>query len=158
MCGDRGEVFTKGGFTLKIIIETIPHSEQKFHDGPKAGQPYDTVGNWWWEDDGDTLHMQVSDMGDWRKEMCIGYHEMLEALECKQKGITGDQVSAFDETWKEHDGIDEAGDDEAAPYYWQHQHAMVAEQHLANCLELPWHEYETAVFALSQDSEDDEEE
>lgn len=138
---------------MKIIIETIPHSEQKFHGD---GEPYDTVGNWWFEKDedgGEVLQMRISDMSDWRKEACVAYHELLEALACKANGITPEAVDAFDEKWEEHDGMDEPGDDPAAPYYWQHQQAMVSEQHLANCLGLQWKEYETAVFALSQDEE-----
>lgn len=141
---------------MEVVIKTIPHKDQR----------YDTCGDWWWEDTRGSprfatfdqipnselvLQMRVSACGDWRKEMCVAYHELLEALECKARGITQKSVDDFDTTWEEHDGIDEPGDDPAAPYYWQHQHAMVAEQHLANCLELPWHEYEKVIFGLSQD-------
>lgn len=121
---------------MDVVIKTIPHAEQR----------YETCGDWWWE--GDTLQMRVSSVGDWKKEMCLAYHEMLEALECKATGVTQKQVDDFDMNWQPWGDYEEPGDDPTAPYYWAHQHAMVSERHLANCLGLSWVEYEKAVEEL----------
>lgn len=126
---------------MHVTIETILHSDHR----PEAGK---TIGDWVWSDDGESLTLRVSRTGDWRQDMCIAYHELLEALECKYRGITAEQVDAFDGPWKEHDGLEEPGDDPQAPYYDAHQHAMVAEYHIANCLGVHWPTYEKAVDAL----------
>lgn len=123
---------------MKIVIETIPHKDQR----------YDTVGDWWWE--GQTLQIRVSDMGDWRKEMCVAYHELFECLACKQAGISQKAVDAFDMSWEEHDGLDEPGDDPKAPYFKQHQAAMNPELWLAHYLDLDWEEYADKVLSLSK--------
>src|ERR1700730_8034346 len=52
---------------MKGIIETVPHQKQR----------YETVGDWQW--DGDTLKISVSDLGNWKYEMAIAYHELREA-------------------------------------------------------------------------------
>lgn len=127
---------------MRVEIETIPHSEQR----------YETVGDWWWE--GDTLHMRVSAMGDWKKEMCVAYHELREALTCKEAGITQEDVDAFDvqfEKEREDKGwsLDlEAGDDPRAPYRLQHYAATHDERGLAADLNLDWEEYNDAVMSL----------
>jgi hypothetical protein len=118
---------------MNVVVQIIPHSEQR----------YPTVGDWWWEDD--TLQIRVSHLGDWKMEMCAAYHEQFEALECRVKGITQEQVDAFDKGWQPHDGLDEPGDDVASPYFWQHQHATIAERQLAHCLGVSWANYEQAI-------------
>jgi hypothetical protein len=129
---------------MEIHITTIPHSEHR----PEAGP---TVGDWQWsknEDGEDVLTMRVSQTGDWRQDMLIAYHEFFEALACKQNGVDEKAVDAFDSAWTEHDGMDEPGDDPQAPYYSEHQGAMVAERHLANYLGVNWIKYEQAIESL----------
>ena len=123
-----------------VNILVIPHEAQR----------YETVGDWWWEGEGEesTLQLRVSQMGNWKMEMCVAYHELHEALECKARGITQKQVDDFDLSWEEHDGIDEPGNDPTAPYYWQHQHATAAEMHLANYLGLEWEAYASTISCL----------
>lgn len=126
---------------MKIQIDTIPHKTQR----------YDTCGDWWWE--GDTLQIRVSEMGDWRKEMSVAYHELFECLVCKQRGITQKQADDFDTSWEEHDGYEEPGDDPKSPYHREHQLAMAPEHILADALDLNWAEYAESVMSLEYEDE-----
>jgi hypothetical protein len=121
---------------MKVTIETIPHECQR----------YPTVGDWWWE--GDNLQIRVSELGDWRKEMAVAFHELFEVLACKASGITQETVDEFDMSWTPHDDIDEPGDDPKAPYHREHLGALKAEMSLADALGLDWTEHGDAIKAL----------
>ena len=58
---------------MKILIETIKHSEQR----------YPTVGDYWTDSDG-TLQVRVSEMGDDRYALLVAVHEVIEAFLCQQ--------------------------------------------------------------------------
>jgi hypothetical protein len=137
---------------MKILIETIPHSEQR----------YPTVGDWQWKSsrtkdfyakgkdpkewsDKDTLVIRVSSLSDWRYEALVGLHEAIEALLCKQAGVTEEQVDQFDLNFK---GEGEPGNDPLAPYCQQHQVATVIETTLAQELDVDWAKYEAEVDGL----------
>lgn len=120
---------------LKIRIETIPHSQQR----------YDTVGDWF-VDDG-WLVIRVSDLGSWKQETCVAVHELVEYSLCMAADVMSDQVDAFDMAWKPHGGIEEPGDDMDAPYYQQHQVACAIERFMASELQLNWAEYERVLAA-----------
>lgn len=97
-------VNSQGSRHMKILIETIPHSEQR----------YPTVGDWQWTqvkvlgrsgfpaDDKlvPTLHIKVSEMSDWRHEALVAIHEAVEALLCKYAGITEQEVDDFDKVFE----------------------------------------------------------
>lgn len=68
----------------EIDWKVLPHEEQR----------YETSGDWWWE--GDTLHVRISRMSDWRYEFCCGLHEVVEAVLCRHMGISHETVDAFD--------------------------------------------------------------
>lgn len=124
---------------MRFIVETIPHDHQR----------YPTCGDWWW--DGDTLQMRVSELGDWRMEACIAYHELFEALACLSAEVSQESVDAFDREYEANRKLgekSEPGDDPRAPYYQQHQAAMVAERHLANVLGVRWVDYEERLGSL----------
>jgi len=121
---------------MKVVIETIPHDQQR----------YPTVGDWTWE--GDTLKIFISEMGDWRYEMLVAFHELAECLICKQRGITQGSVDTFDIAYevKRQDGDDsEPGDDPSAPYYQEHQFATCVERLLALQLGVDWKTYDAAI-------------
>lgn len=124
---------------MKIIIETIPHKEQR----------YTTVGDWFYDPDG-TLHIKVSALSDDRREFLVALHELIEVKLCEHYGISQVSVDDFDMAWKEHDGIEEPGDDPQAPYENQHNFAMGIEQLLAAELEVKWHDYEKELDALPE--------
>lgn len=124
---------------MKIVIDTIPHKEQR----------YETVGDWWWEKD--TLQIRVSEIGDWRKEMSIAYHEMREALLCKHLGITQEEVDAFDidyENKRKEGDVSEPGNDPKAPYFLPHQYATRDERLLIADFGIDWKEYDDNVNSL----------
>jgi hypothetical protein len=116
-----------------IKITVIPHALQR----------YETVGDW--QIAGDTLNIDVSDLGDWRYNMMVGIHEAVEAVLCHANGITQARVDAFDIAFEKARPllcIDEPGDDARAPYYKQHQLATGVERMLGAEMGVSWHEYE----------------
>lgn len=125
---------------MKIIIDTVAHKEQR----------YPTVGDWYYDKDG-TLHIKVSKLSDWRLEMLIAVHELVEVLCCKHLGISQEAVDEFDKTYEETrhpDNFDEPGDDPSAPYVKQHCIATGVERILAAELGVSWKLYEEELDEL----------
>ena len=123
---------------MKIIIETIPHKDQR----------YPTVGDWQFL--GDELLIRVSEMGDWKKEALVGIHELVEALLCKSRGITQEEVDKFDMAYK---GADmDPGGDIHAPYHSQHLIAGDFEAWLQKDLSVDEEDYENAIDKLYQEN------
>ncbi len=123
---------------MTIHIQVIPNDQQK----------YLTVGNWTFLQD--DLLIEVSDMGDWKKEVCVAFHEMFEALSCKARGISEEDVTAFDIEFENNRTDDsEPGNHPDAPYKQSHFKAEIAERLLADELSLDWSEYEQSVLDLS---------
>ena len=118
---------------MRVILDTIPH----------GAQDYDTCGNWKWRDG--TLYVTVSEVGDWRSEVCVMLHEFVEAIFCHQDEVSEAAVTDFDLRWKPHDGIEEPGDDPASPYAMEHERAEVFERHLAIALHLSWARHEALL-------------
>jgi len=114
---------------LRIIIETIPHASQR----------YDTVGDYWVDPDG-TWQVRISALPDWRAEMCIALHELIEKALCVKAGIRDVDIDEFDQEFLNLNG-EEPGDDPRAPYYRQHQVAVAMEHFIASQLDLSWREY-----------------
>ncbi len=121
---------------MRISIKTIPHIMQR----------YDTVGDWEQISSTDLLSIQVSDLGNWRYEAAVAIHELVEALGCRDKGITSEQVDAFDNAY---DGDGEPGHDPKAPYHQQHEFATMIERQIIDMFGLDWEQYDAAVSALS---------
>lgn len=125
---------------MKIIIETIPHQEQR----------YTTVGDWYYDPDG-TLHIKVSQLGDHRHENLIALHELVEVLTCELAGVTQQQVDEFDKAYEDNrpDGDEsEPGDATDAPYRKQHCLATGIERILASEWGVDWKAYEDELCAL----------
>lgn len=117
---------------MKITIYTIAHQQQR----------YDTVGDWIFRamEREHELTIYVSKLGDWRMEALVAIHELIEALGCRESGITTEQVDEFDKNWP--DGLaDEPGDDPKAPYFLQHQFATSIEKQAAEFFQVDWEEY-----------------
>jgi hypothetical protein len=127
-----------------LEIKAIPHNQQR----------YDTVGDWWEDDEG--WHIRVSYLGDWRYQFLVVFHELLELAWCQWKGVTQAEVEAFDIAFeknrKEFDAS-EPGDDPKSPYRIGHQFATAAERLAAAVLGVNWADYETAVYALDYDTD-----
>ena len=143
---------------MKVIIQTIPHEKQ----------PYDTVGDWRFENakgepieqvealskantDDCVLRINVSNMGNWKYEMLVAMHELAETLMCMHDGVMVEDVDAFDkkfEAAREEDNTDEPGDDPRAPYARQHCIATAIERLMCAQLGCAWNEYDDAVMKL----------
>jgi hypothetical protein len=128
---------------MRIVIETIPNADQR----------YPTVGDWWWTPEGN-LEVRISDMGNWKYEFLVAYHELLEAMLCKDRGITIDEVDAFDKNFEEererglHTIDEEPGYAYDSPYKEEHFIAESVERIAANQLKVDWNTYEKTVMEL----------
>lgn len=157
---------------LKIAIETIPYTEQR----------YPTVGDWYWKEEVEltpqgsqkhqVLHIKVSELSDWRREAMIAVHELIEVLLCKNDGVTQDQVDKFDMEFEKRREerifeasrtvsepgvksaeeamieIEEPGDHLAAPYSKQHCFATATERMLCAAFGISWADYEKEIESL----------
>jgi hypothetical protein len=130
---------------MNITIEIIPHSEQR----------YPTVGDWQITSDG--LKIRVSKMSDERYCVLVAIHELIEAVLCRQHGVSEQLVDDFDVSFEQFraDGFvqegyetDEPGDCTVAPYYAEHQIATGIERILAERLGVSWQDYKKEVNAL----------
>jgi hypothetical protein len=129
---------------MKIVIESIPHAEQR----------YPTCGDYRRDSDG-TLHIKVSELPDNRYMLLVAIHELIEQVLSEQAGITNEQIDAFDFAYeaKRQAGDDsEPGDSIDCPVYKQHQFATGIEKILAAELGVDWVEYEKCVNALGSDA------
>ena len=124
---------------MKLDIQTIPHNQQR----------YDTCGDYF--EEGDTTRFRISECSDWRYEMLITIHEIVEYFLIKLQGISIGDIDAFDisfEKSRPEGNLDEPGDDPKAPYFMQHQLATMIERLAALFLGVMWKEYEQAVYEL----------
>lgn len=119
---------------MKILIESIPHSTQR----------YETVGDWYYQPDG-TLAIKVSEMVDERYIQLVAVHELIEALLCKHRWITPQQIDDWDMNFF---GPGEPGDCVNAPYHLEHTFATAAERLLAEALNVDWRKYNDEVNKL----------
>lgn len=120
---------------IDITIKTIPHHLHR----------YDTVADWEFDQKSGWLTIRVSDMNNWRYEMLVAVHELVEALLCAHGGITQEVVDKFDFAYK---GDGEPGDDPNCPYSGPHSIATGIERILAACMGISWSKYEDALDAL----------
>lgn len=128
---------------LRILIETIPHHEQR----------YDTCGDWVIESDG-TWHIRVSELPmknalfPQKFNFLVAFHELVEMALCQASGVTEQEVDSFDLTYA--GSYAEPGDDIDAPYYRMHQMATALERTMAAQLDVDWGEYERAINILGE--------
>lgn len=135
---------------LAILIQTIAHQAQR----------YPTCGDWEFSVDAQlrSLDVRVSEMGNPVYEFLVGLHETVEAMLCRQAGITQESIDEFDFAWEavspEHRGpYDEPGDHPEAPYHKQHVQAGIIERQIALALGVNWDEYEAALDKLYKQGE-----
>src|SRR5438874_9307603 len=112
---------------MKIHIETIPHDQQR----------YPTVGDYW-EENG-VEQVRVSQMRDWRYEVLVAVHELIEMAITKHRGIEEAAISEFDINFEKtrEQGLvtGEPGDHVKAPYRKEHFFATNLERLFAAELE-----------------------
>ena len=124
-----------------VVIKTIHHKDQR----------YVTVGDWQDTAVLRNLLITVSRMSDPRYEQLVAVHELIEALLCKQRGVSQESVDEFDKKYEENrqeDDFSEPGDSPEAPYMREHKFATVVEKMLALELGVDWDSYAAEVEAL----------
>lgn len=127
---------------LDIEIKTIPHKDQR----------YPTVGDYW--DKGEKQVFRVSDMGNWKYELLVAVHEMVEKALVKHRGIPLADIDRFDQNfeWEREHGMhypdEEPGFDPYAPYVVEHTFATKIERMIAGELNVDWNKYADAVEKL----------
>ena len=126
---------------LRMHIETIPHESQR----------YPTVGDYWLDENG-IEQIRVSEMMDWRYEVLVAVHEIVEMALTRNRNIAEEAITEFDvkfEQDKERQLVTgEAGDNVNAPYRKEHFFATNLERLFAAELGVDWFEYDRYVDAL----------
>jgi hypothetical protein len=118
------------GHPMKPIVITI-------ETAPAAKIRYPIAGDWQFRPDG-SLRITVAQMSDRRFQQLVALHELVEALLCKEAGVSQERVDALDEAYEAKrlpdDKDSEPGDDPAAPYHREHVIASVTERLAADLL------------------------
>lgn len=130
---------------MKIIIESIPHSQQA----------YETCGDWRWTPDG-TLHIRVSEEMGAKSCSAVILHELFEVLAlCKgdelpktERDLLTEKVDCFDKNWNGDLEADEPGDDPKAPYHREHSLSTAVERIAVSEFGMSWKEHEKNVEKL----------
>jgi len=112
-------------------IETVSPKEMR----------YRTVGDWFFTGAG-CLTIQVADTGNWKYNLLVAVHELIEVMLCMVAGVTEKQVDRFDLA---HQDDEDAGTHPKAPYHSQHLVAMGVEMTLAAIMGVKWRVYEDAL-------------
>ena len=120
---------------MKIVIETKKLDSMR----------YKSLGDYF-EDHG-VEYIQVAELGDWRMELAIAIHELVEDYICKHRGIKEEDIMAFDLMFEKEreEGKwtdEEPGDDSRAIYSKEHQIATAVERLLCSYLDVEWDKYE----------------
>ena len=122
-------------------IETIPHDQQR----------YETCGDYW-EDENGIEQIRISELVDWRYEVLIAIHEIVEMALAKHRRIEEAAITEFDIKFEESKvkGLvtGEAGDNPNAPYRREHFFATNLERLFSAELNVDWAEYERFVDSL----------
>ncbi len=124
---------------MDITIKVIDHNKQR----------YETCGDWY-EESGN-LKITVSDTKNPEYNALIAIHELIEAILCKNAGISERVVTNFDKDFEQTRAFlnnDEPGDDPKAPYRKQHLIATGIEKIIASTMNIDWQEYEKSVNNL----------
>ena len=118
---------------MNVRIFVISHDQQR----------YNTVGDWYFE--GEDLVIRVSKMENWRSEMLVALHKLVEVLLCKNDGVSQESADKFDTS---HIESDEPGDEIDAPYRDQHCFAMAVERMVCAAMKMPWKEHDATVMKI----------
>lgn len=124
---------------MNICVKIVDESQHR---------PGISGADWFFDAKGD-LQVRVSKLSDWRREMCLAFHEAIEAVLCRFRGVSQQAVDAFDEHYDQTHASDlNAGDDPLAPYAREHTLATSVERMLAAELYVQWKEYDDELAAI----------
>lgn len=112
---------------------------------------FTTVGYWFWDRPGNRgrLTIQVHRMNDWRHELAVWGHEIIEAAYCKLARVTTEECDLFDNMYEQwyRDGTkpksEEPGCDPKCPYHRGHMWGIVWEEIVIFATMASWEKYES---------------
>lgn len=115
----------------------------------QSEQRYTTLGYWWWSKPGNRgeLTVQVSRMRDWRHELAVWGHELIEIAYCKLFRVTTEVCDAYDSWFElkyksgEVPPTVEAGDQKGCPYYIGHRMGVAWEHFCIFVTFAGWNNY-----------------
>lgn len=125
-----------------IDIKVIPNEKQR----------YRTAGDWFYT--GEILCIRVSEMGNWKFEMAVAIHELVEFLICKSEDITQKECDDFDLQYEKdrdtgkYTSDQEPGDDPHAPYAIPHSIATAVERIFIAAVCESWARYNAKVSSM----------
>lgn len=128
---------------MEIHIKTMPHS----------AQAYETVGNYWYDQDG-VLQIRVSDMKNKRFEVLVAIHELVEQFITECNGIAEQDITDFDLAFESARKLglrmptEEPGFAESAPYRLAHSFATGIELAICGMTGINWTDYDNTVNSL----------
>lgn len=78
---------------MLIAIQTVDHADQN----------YPTTGDYTVQKSGDSVNIfiKVSKMKNWKYELLVGLHELVESALCYDAGIADDDIVAFDKRYED---------------------------------------------------------
>lgn len=118
---------------MNINIQVIP---------PEQMRPEVDGADWYFDANGD-LQVRVCPMSDWKRETLLAIHEAVEAIMCREHGISHHVVDQWDLEFNKTHAFDvNAGDFTDCPYRREHCAASAIERVLALELNVPWQEYD----------------
>lgn len=106
---------------------------------PKEQQRYDTVGDWI---PGNPVKINISKLDNPDYEFLTALHELIEYKLCEKRGITDEEVVAFDTSTKSNK---EPGSLPDAPYKKEHEFANKMEKMMCEEMGIDWKEYDEHV-------------
>jgi hypothetical protein len=100
-----------------------------------------------WSGNNGRLTIAVSATGDWRYELLMAIHQVVEAVLCRHRGVSAKAVTAFTAAYeleRTPTDVSIAGMARTAPHYREHVFATVIEKLMAHQLGVTWRDYEKA--------------
>jgi hypothetical protein len=122
------------------------------HSIPHNCQRYNTAGDYFESDN--AWEFRISKLGDWRFEVLVIIHELVEKVLCKNAGVEDADIDKFDIQFEKdreagsHTPTEEPGDDKRAPYHRQHVIASRVEKIVARAAGVRWRDYNAAINSL----------
>lgn len=120
----------------KIVIKSIPHKKQRY---PTAGD--------YWEKNG-VYYIVSSKMNNWKYELLVTFHELIEYMLCEDRGISEPSITAFDIEFDKKFPDKSPGECKSAPYHKEHMFALKLEYMFAKQLGIDVKKYEKALGDL----------
>lgn len=113
----------------RIIIEAVAPEEMR-----TQYQDPDGCGDWYLDTSGNlVVRVSTTPSFDDPQTWLLALHEIVEAKLCLDRGVSQEEVDAFDAAYI---GDGEPGDDSDAPYRREHRQACLVEFMVADMLEL----------------------